>query len=79
MHQQHVGAGMHVVEHIFIALGGPTALARELPAPVQTVHSWKKKRLIPAWRRPQVLDVARRRQVFIDPQGWAYLAGGLDG
>ncbi len=57
---------MHVVEHIFKALGGATAIAVGVGSPVQTVHDWKKKGKpeIPPWRRPAVLDLARRLGKF---------------
>lgn len=51
-----------VIEHIFDALGGPTKIATGTGFPIQTVHSWisKKPCEIPPWRRPAVLDFARR-------------------
>lgn len=66
---------MHIVESIFVALGGTSTVATELRAPVQTVSSWRSKRAVPDWRRPALLDVARRRQANLSPEAWAYLAG----
>lgn len=53
-----------VIEHIFVKLGGPTAIATGTGLPVQTVHSWvsKKPAEIPPWRRPAILDFARRNE-----------------
>ena len=56
----------HVVEEIFEALDGVTAVARGINAPVQTVDAWlgkgRSKRdvvpAIPSWRRSDVLRFA---------------------
>jgi hypothetical protein len=50
-----------VIAHIFNVLGGATPIARGTGFPVQTVHSWTKEPAeIPPWRRPAILDLARR-------------------
>ena len=51
-----------VIEHIFKELGGPTKIGTGIGLPTQTVHSWVNKAPaeIPPWRRPAVLDFARR-------------------
>jgi hypothetical protein len=53
------------------AFGGATALAKELQAPISTVHSWKLKGRIPHWRRAQVEEAARRRDIRPDPAWFA--------
>jgi hypothetical protein len=53
------------------AFGGATALAKELRAPISTVHSWKLKGRIPHWRRQQIEDAARRREIDPDPAWFA--------
>ncbi|MFS0737537.1 hypothetical protein ABC347_10850 [Sphingomonas sp. 1P06PA] len=62
-----------MVAEIFEGLGRPTHVAADLGFPVQTVHSWKKKGNIPGWRRPAVLDLARRRNLALSAEAWAYL------
>lgn len=57
-----------LLSEIFEKLGGATAIARGTGYPVQTVHDWLKKKdakpEIPPWRRPAVLDFARREKRF---------------
>lgn len=70
---------MHeIVPHIFKVLGGPTKIATGTGFPVQTVHSWinKKPHEIPPWRRPAVLDFARRDKKLdeLSDEAKAYLA-----
>lgn len=57
-----------VIAHIFETLGGPTKVATGTGMPVQTVHSWinKSPAEIPPWRRPAVLDFARREKKLDD-------------
>ena len=57
-----------VIEHIFDKLGGPTKIATGTGFAVQTVHDWLRKgpAEIPPWRRPAVLDFARREGKFAD-------------
>lgn len=52
----------HVVPEIFKALGGSTAIAIGINAPIQTVNDWlsKGKPEIPPWRRAAVIDFARK-------------------
>lgn len=54
----------HVVTMIFDTLGGSTAIAKGIGSPVQTVNDWLSKGQpeIPPWRRPDVLDFARREE-----------------
>lgn len=67
-----------VIEHIFSELGGPTAIANGTGFPVQTVHSWvnKKPAEIPPWRRPALLDFARRSKLVdqLSSEAREYLA-----
>lgn len=43
--------------------------------PMKTVFSWKEdKPNIPAWRRPAVLDAAKRANVTLPPEAVIYLA-----
>ena len=65
---------MSIIDSIFKALEGPTNIARATGDPVQTVHSWKAKQSIPPWRRPQLLDAARRLEKELSPEAIAYLA-----
>lgn len=62
------------IDSIFEAFKGPTKIARATGDPVQTVHSWKVKQSIPPWRRPQVLDAARRLEIDLPTEAIAYLA-----
>ena len=66
---------MQTTEIIFMALGGATAIAAETGDPVQTVHSWKSKGSIPRWRRPSLLEVARRKSVCLPNEAIQYLMG----
>lgn len=65
---------MSIIDSIFETLDGPTTIARTMGEPIQTVHSWKAKQSIPPWRRPQVLDAARRLEKELPPEAVAYLA-----
>jgi hypothetical protein len=72
-------AGMQtVIAHIFDKLGGPTAIATGTGMAVQTVHDWLRNppAEIPPWRRPAVLDFARREGKLADlsEEARAYLA-----
>lgn len=64
---------MTIVERIFDALGGATAIARETGNPVQTVHSWKVEGNIPHWRRAAVIEAAKRLDKTLPPDLLAYL------
>lgn len=64
---------MTLVERIFEALGGVTAIARETGNPVQTVHSWKAEGNIPHWRRAAVIEAAKRLDKALPPDLLAYL------
>lgn len=66
---------MAFVDQIFTALDGPSAIARETGYPVQTVHSWKRGGNIPPWRRPAILELARRKARPLAPEVIAYLSG----
>ena len=65
---------MDTVATIFETLGGVKAVAMETGDPYQTVHSWKAKGAIPRWRRPPLLEMARRRGKMFPPSALAYLA-----
>lgn len=66
-----------VIEHIFLKLGGATAIATGTGFAVQTVHDWLRKgpAEIPPWRRTAVLDLARREGKLDDlsPEAREYL------
>lgn len=70
-----------VLSEIFEKLGGATAIARGTGYPVQTVHDWLKTKKekgtpeIPPWRRPAVLDFARRERKIeeLSDEARAYL------
>jgi hypothetical protein len=47
------------------ALGGATAIARELSLPTTTVHSWKRANAVPAWRQGALLKLARDKGIAI--------------
>lgn len=53
-----------VITKIFKTLGGSTKIATGVGLPVQTVNDWlnKGQAEIPPWRRPAVLDFARREE-----------------
>lgn len=65
---------MHIVDRIFKAIGGATVIATQTGDPVQTVHDWLAYGNIPHWRRPAVVDAARRLDKQLDPDMLAYLA-----
>ena len=48
------------------ALGGATAVARELGDPASTVHSWKRFNRVPRWRQPDLLKMASAKGVAFD-------------
>lgn len=64
---------MQVIDHIFKALGGATAIATATGAPVQTVHSWKTKNCIPPWRRSSVLRAPLKEGERLSPEAVEYL------
>lgn len=41
-------------------LGGDTAVARAIGAPLSTVNSWKRFNFIPEWRQPKLLELANQ-------------------
>ena len=66
---------MSIVHAIFDAFDGPTPIAEETGIPMKTVFSWKEAPPnIPAWRRPAVLEAARRKNITLSPEALAYLA-----
>ena len=67
---------MSVVVEIIRELGGPTKIGAALPAPVQTVHYWSKRGVIPHWRRPSILELARRLGKALSPAAIVYLVSG---
>ena len=64
---------MSLIDHIFKELGEAKAIADETGDPIQTVHSWKATGRIPRWRRPSVLDVARRKNAKLSAEAILYL------
>lgn len=67
---------MDPVDAIFTAFKGPSRIADATSIPVQTVCDWRKKGKsnIPHWRRPAVLDAARRHNIELPPEAITYLA-----
>lgn len=49
---------MKPIDLIFYRFKGATALAAALGLPITTVHSWKRRGVIPAGRMADVLDAA---------------------
>lgn len=47
------------------ALGGVSALARDMGVPVQTVHSWKAAERVPQWRLDALRTAAERKGVSL--------------
>lgn len=47
-------------------VGGVTRLAELLGVPITTVHSWKRRRTLPAWRIMQVEEALRTLGQFND-------------
>jgi hypothetical protein len=52
--------GMTIAANIVGKLGGPTKLHRETGIPVQTIWDWTRKGNIPHWRRPAVIEAAKK-------------------
>ena len=52
---------MDTVPDIIERLGGSTAIANDTGIPLTTVHTWKRKGYVPAWRIPTLVDLARRK------------------
>lgn len=65
---------MTVAAQIIQALGGPTAIHRETGIPVQTIWDWKRNGNIPHWRRPAVIEVAKKLSDPLPADMLAYLA-----
>jgi len=62
----------HTASEIIEALGGTSAVARELEIAPTTVSSWKTSETIPPWRWPAIEDIAKRRGLsFERPQAAA--------
>jgi hypothetical protein len=56
---------METASEIIDALGGTSAVARELELPPSTVSSWKSGDRIPKWRMPGVQAMADRLNISI--------------
>jgi hypothetical protein len=66
---------MTVVHAILDAFKGPSRLADATGIPMKTVFSWKEEPAnIPEWRRPAVIDAARREKIQLPAEAWEYLA-----
>lgn len=52
---------MMTAAEIIDALGGATAIGREIGAPTTTVHGWKRTGSVPAWRIDALVDLAKRQ------------------
>jgi len=67
---------MSVVHSIIEAFGGVNAAASRTGTPQQTVSEWGKRSPpeIPPWRRPGLMDAARRAKIKLSPAAVAYLA-----
>lgn len=44
---------------------GRTELSKAMGAPLSTVSSWGRFNYIPAWRQPQILELAARRGIAL--------------
>ena len=55
--------------HIIAALGGTSAVARELDVPASTVSSWKSGGSIPRWRMAGITSLAKSLGVDLDVVG----------
>lgn len=64
---------MTIVDRIFEALGGPTALHKETGIPVQTIWDWRRNGNIPHWRRDAVIEASRKLEKTLDADMLAYL------
>lgn len=66
---------MQVVDDIFEAFGGPSAIAAATGFPLQTVSDWRRKGQsdIPPWRRGAVLEAARREGRALEAHCLEYL------
>lgn len=51
---------MRTVGEILEELGGVTKVARALGLPISTVHTWSRKNAVPAWRRDNLVGLARK-------------------
>lgn len=70
---------MTVATSIVEALGGTNKVARETGIPPQTVSAWKQsKGGIPHWRRPTLIELARRTNKALSPELTAYLTASRD-
>jgi len=65
---------MTIAAQIVDALGGPTAIHRKTGIPVQTIWDWKRKGNIPHWRRPTVIEAAKKLDEPLSTELLAYLA-----
>lgn len=55
--------GMQTVPQIIEALGGPSAVARDLGQKVPTVSAWKHRGKVPARYWPDLVSLARQKAV----------------
>lgn len=51
---------MKTAGDIIEALGGATAVARKIGSPITTVHGWKRSGVVPAWRIPALVTLAKK-------------------
>jgi hypothetical protein len=73
---------MHIVIRTIEAFAGPrerAEFARDLGVPPQTVHDWIGSENIPHWRRPAIIDLARKRNLSLEPEIAAFLASSVPG
>jgi hypothetical protein len=56
---------MKTADDIIRALGGYTAVAREMGLFKTTVHGWKRANFIPEWRRAKLLEIASAKSVAL--------------
>jgi hypothetical protein len=54
---------MQTVTDIIAALGGSTAISRDLGIPLTTIEGWKAANYVPEWRQPTLLDRAKTSKV----------------
>ena len=58
---------MSSASRIIEKFGGTRPAAQALGVPTSTVQSWKQSGVIPARRQPDVLKIARERNIPIEP------------
>ena len=53
------------VDYVIRTFGGVRATARAIGVPFQTVFTWRKSGLLPAWQQKRILAIARAQTLDI--------------